>query len=54
MFKNLILGYKKYVSQWFSVLMQKMQPHLYGNGGNIIMVQVIKQYYINRQDLIIF
>lgn len=36
------LGYKKYVSKWFNVLMPKIQPYLYGNGGNIIMVQVRK------------
>lgn len=37
-------SYKKYVSQWFNVLMTKMQPHFYGNGGNIIMVQVENEY----------
>lgn len=37
-------SYKKYVSKWFSVLMPKIQPYLYGNGGNIIMVQVENEY----------
>jgi len=36
--------FKKYVSKWFSVLMPKIQPYLYGNGGNIIMVQVENEY----------
>lgn len=35
-----ILGYKHYVTKWFNVLMPKIDPFLYGNGGNIIMVQV--------------
>ncbi|VVC31544.1 Glycoside hydrolase superfamily,Beta-galactosidase 1-like,Glycoside hydrolase, family [Cinara cedri] len=38
------LSYTKYVSKWFSVLMPKIQPYLYGNGGNIIMVQVENEY----------
>ncbi|XP_050429611.1 beta-galactosidase-like [Adelges cooleyi] len=37
-------NFKKYVAQWFSVLMPKMEPYLYGNGGNIIMVQVENEY----------
>ncbi|XP_025209007.1 beta-galactosidase-like [Melanaphis sacchari] len=37
-------SFKKYVSKWFSVLMPKVQPYLYGNGGNIIMVQVENEY----------
>ncbi|XP_060865997.1 beta-galactosidase-like [Metopolophium dirhodum] len=37
-------SYKKYVSKWFSVLMPIIQPHLYGNGGNIILVQVENEY----------
>lgn len=40
----LILGYKKYVAKWFSVLMPLVQPYFYGNGGNIIMVQVRMNY----------
>lgn len=35
-----ILGYKHYVAKWFDVLMPKIDRFLYGNGGNIIMVQV--------------
>ena len=49
--KNLILnvndtaflitpGYIKYVDRWFSVLMPRIKPLLYVNGGPIIMVQV--------------
>lgn len=34
------LDYKMYVKRWFSILMPKIVPHLYGNGGSIIMVQV--------------
>lgn len=41
---RLILGYKKYVAKWFSVLMPLVQPYFYGNGGNIIMVQVRMNY----------
>jgi len=37
-----VSGYKHYVAKWFNVLMPKMEPFLYGNGGNIIMVQVKK------------
>ncbi|XP_050426969.1 beta-galactosidase-like [Adelges cooleyi] len=37
-------NFKKYVTRWFSVLMPKMQPYLYGNGGKIIMVQVENEY----------
>ncbi|XP_014275355.1 beta-galactosidase [Halyomorpha halys] len=36
--------YTGYVSKWLKVLMEKIQPHLYGNGGNIIMVQVENEY----------
>lgn len=32
--------YTNHVKRWFSVLMPKIVPFLYGNGGNIIMVQV--------------
>ncbi|XP_025205824.1 beta-galactosidase-like, partial [Melanaphis sacchari] len=38
------LNYTKYVKRWFSVLMPKIVPFLYGNGGNIIMVQVENEY----------
>ncbi|XP_025407480.1 beta-galactosidase isoform X2 [Sipha flava] len=37
-------SYRKYVSIWFNVLMTKLKPYLYGNGGNIIMVQVENEY----------
>ncbi|CAH1724816.1 unnamed protein product [Aphis gossypii] len=37
-------NYKKYVKRWFSVLMPKIVPFLYGNGGNIIMVQIENEY----------
>ncbi|XP_050523930.1 beta-galactosidase-like [Daktulosphaira vitifoliae] len=36
--------YKEYVKKWFDVLMDKMKPYLYGNGGHIIMVQVENEY----------
>lgn len=36
--------YKKEVSEWYAVLMEKMKVFLYGNGGNIIMVQVENEY----------
>ncbi|XP_060841088.1 beta-galactosidase-like [Rhopalosiphum padi] len=37
-------SYKHYITKWFSVLMPKIDPFLYGNGGNIIMVQVENEY----------
>ncbi|XP_025209097.1 beta-galactosidase-like isoform X2 [Melanaphis sacchari] len=37
-------SYKHYVTKWFSVLMPKIDRFLYGNGGNIIMVQVENEY----------
>jgi beta-galactosidase len=36
--------YKLEVSKWYSVLMKNMTKHMYGNGGNIIMVQVENEY----------
>jgi len=44
---SLILGYKYYISKWFEVLMPKIVPFLYGNGGNIIMVQV-RTYHLSK------
>lgn len=38
---------KKYldpVNEWFTVLFEKMKPHMYHNGGGIIMVQVENEY----------
>lgn len=32
------------VQKWYSILMPKMQPYLYGRGGNIILVQVENEY----------
>lgn len=32
------------IESYYSVLMTKMKPYLYGNGGNIIMVQVENEY----------
>ncbi|KAG5675365.1 hypothetical protein PVAND_005274 [Polypedilum vanderplanki] len=32
------------VERWYSKLMPKFEKHLYGNGGNIIMVQVENEY----------
>ncbi|XP_015364754.1 PREDICTED: beta-galactosidase-like [Diuraphis noxia] len=37
-------SYKYYIAKWFNVLMPKIVPFLYGNGGNIIMVQVENEY----------
>ncbi|XP_025409472.1 beta-galactosidase-like [Sipha flava] len=37
-------SYKNYITKWFNVLMPKIDPFLYGNGGNIIMVQVENEY----------
>ncbi|XP_022174724.1 beta-galactosidase-like isoform X2 [Myzus persicae] len=36
--------YKHQIAKWFDVLMPKIVPFLYGNGGNIIMVQVENEY----------
>jgi beta-galactosidase len=36
--------YLREFTKWYAVLMPKMQPFLYGNGGNIIMVQVENEY----------
>lgn len=32
------------VGKWYSVLMPKLQKHFYGNGGNIIMIQIENEY----------
>jgi hypothetical protein len=32
-----------FVRRWFSVLMTRLTPYMYGNGGPIIMVQVSKR-----------
>ncbi|VVC32178.1 Glycoside hydrolase superfamily,Beta-galactosidase 1-like,Glycoside hydrolase, family [Cinara cedri] len=37
-------SYKHYITKWFNVLMPKIDRFLYGNGGNIIMVQVENEY----------
>ncbi|XP_060881169.1 beta-galactosidase-like [Metopolophium dirhodum] len=37
-------SYKHYITKWFDVLMPKIDRFLYGNGGNIIMVQVENEY----------
>ena len=36
--------YLKHVDEWFTVLLAKMKPYLYINGGRIIMVQVENEY----------
>ncbi|XP_053732178.1 beta-galactosidase-1-like protein isoform X1 [Synchiropus splendidus] len=38
------LGYMEAVSNWLSVLLPKVRPWLYVNGGNIISVQVENEY----------
>ncbi|KAE9533167.1 hypothetical protein AGLY_009595 [Aphis glycines] len=40
-------SYKHYIAKWFDVLMPKIVPFLYGNGGNIIMVQVENEYRVS-------
>ncbi|KAK2163294.1 hypothetical protein LSH36_82g04009 [Paralvinella palmiformis] len=37
-------GYMKPVMKWFSVLLPKIKPFLYQNGGPIIMVQIENEY----------
>lgn len=32
------------VEQWYKILMPRIEKHLYGNGGSIIMVQVENEY----------
>ncbi|XP_025410669.1 beta-galactosidase-like [Sipha flava] len=44
-------NYTKYVKRWFSVLMPKIVPFLYGNEGNIIMVQIENEYGHNGFDV---
>lgn len=34
------VGHTKYVNRWLNVLLPRVQPLLYGNGGPVIMVQV--------------
>lgn len=41
---SFFLDYKKEVREWYAILMEKMKIFLYGNGGNIIMVQVENEY----------
>lgn len=36
--------YLREVEKWYSMLMPQFEDHLYGNGGNIIMVQVENEY----------
>ncbi|KAK9410435.1 beta-galactosidase-1-like [Crotalus adamanteus] len=37
-------GFLQAVNKWLSVLLPKIKPHLYQNGGNIISVQVENEY----------
>lgn len=37
-------NYLNEVRKWYEALMPKFEQHLYGNGGNIIMVQVENEY----------
>lgn len=37
-------GYVTHVEKWFSVLLSKIRPYLYNNGGPIITVQVENEY----------
>lgn len=36
--------YLNYVKKWFTVLLEKLKPYLYVNGGPIIMIQVENEY----------
>ena len=36
--------YLRHVDDWFKVLFAKIKPHMYMNGGNIIMVQIENEY----------
>lgn len=36
--------YMGHVTNWFNVLFKKLKPHMYHNGGNIIMVQIENEY----------
>lgn len=38
---SIVIVYLKYVKDWYSVLLPKMRPLLYVNGGPIISVQVL-------------
>lgn len=42
--------WKKEVIQYFDVLLAKVRPHLYINGGNILMVQVENEYGLYACD----
>lgn len=37
-------NYLREIEKWYSKLMPQLEKHLYGNGGNIIMVQVENEY----------
>lgn len=39
-YTNMYLDYIIYIKRWLSILLPKIVPHLYGNGGSVIMVQV--------------
>lgn len=36
--------FKKHVEDWYAVMFDKIRPHLEGNGGNVIMMQVENEY----------
>lgn len=39
-----IPGYIKYVEKWFSIILPRIKPYLYVNGGPVITVQVENEY----------
>lgn len=43
------VNYMNEVQKWYDVLMPKFTEYLYGNGGNIIMVQVENEYGAYKQ-----
>ena len=45
-------NYMTAVRSWFNVLLPKIKPHLYNNGGKIITIQVInflKCFFYNKK-----
>ena len=45
-----LAGYIKYVDRWMGVLLPKIKPMLYSEGGNIIMVQVGNNSFTDQID----
>ncbi|XP_054717732.1 beta-galactosidase-like [Uloborus diversus] len=43
-FRSYDASYIKYVDNWYSILLQRIEPYLYNNGGPIITVQIENEY----------